>query len=59
MSDKKYLTIVFEYESGSKTVLEMSKCFGGEYGDTVITAMSTDDLVTRFEELEEKLEDLE
>lgn len=51
---KEYITVVFEYEQGDSLPKELSRAFSvdGKYKDTVITAMSCEDEISRVETLE-------
>jgi hypothetical protein len=55
----KYITVVFEYSDGSKLPQELSLAFstGGQYKDTVITAMSLKDEISELDKLELALDD--
>lgn len=53
--EKKYLTVVFEYNQGAKLSQELTAAFASdsmEYRDTKITAVSLEDEISRVERLE-------
>lgn len=54
---KKYLTVVFEHDGNSKLVSELLDNFcnldGVDYRDTKITAISTEDEISRIESIED------
>lgn len=53
--EKKYLTVVFEYNQGAKLPQELTAAFASdsmEYRDTKITAVSLEDEISRVERLE-------
>jgi len=51
---KKYITVVFEYEQGATLPKELTEAFkiGSEYKDTLITAVSLEDEISRVDKLE-------
>lgn len=53
--EKKYLTVVFEYNQLAKLPQELTAAFASdsmEYRDTKITAVSLEDEISRVERLE-------
>lgn len=58
MAEKRYMTVVFEYEDGAKLPLELTSAFSSDsmvYHDCKITAISLEDEISRAEELENQI----
>ncbi len=58
--DKKYITVVFEYEQGTKLLQALTTAFSSDsriYIDAKITAVSMEDEITRCEQLETEIVD--
>lgn len=57
--DKRYLTVVFEYEDGAVLPKELTEAFAsktGIYEDTRVVSVSMEDEITRAENLENQLD---
>lgn len=61
MNEKKYLTVVFEYEQGAAYPEMLTKAFAvdGQFKGVTITAISLEDEILRCEKLEADLSESE
>ena len=59
MMNKKYITVVFEYDEGAELPKKLTKAFAdnAEFEDSKITAVSLEDEFSRIETLEKELEE--
>lgn len=60
MAKKNYLTVVFEYETGAQLPKDITEAFAGDrkYHGVEITAVSLEDEISRVEQLEQQLEEM-